>query len=79
MHPLGSFGLLLMLIVARLTASASDRPLTTAERARGWLARRAIDGIATLGWMVDHLAPGPKGAATRQGISAEVSHTAPSC
>ena len=78
-YPLGAFGLLLMLIVARLAPAACGRPATLAGRIRGGLARGALDGIAVVGWMVDHLIPVPRGSDDRRGVSREISEPASSC
>jgi hypothetical protein len=42
-------GLLMMLIVARLVNVEGS------GRFSGFLARRAIDGVAAIGWLADHL------------------------
>ena len=56
-HALGTLGLLLMLVVAKLVPAAYDQPTTAAGRMRGVLARRAIDAIAAVGWAVDRIPP----------------------
>ena len=53
-HPLGSFGLLLVGLVGRL-AEHADSGQTGHGRIKALLARRAIDGIAVIGWTVDHI------------------------
>lgn len=63
-HALGSFGLLLMLLIARLASPAYVPARTRAGRARGFLARRAIDTVALVGWLADRLPP-PDYAAPR--------------
>jgi hypothetical protein len=54
-HALGTLGLLLMLLVAKLAECAHPSQQTYLQRARAFLARRAIDGIAVIGWLVDRL------------------------
>ena len=68
-HPLGSFGLLLVGLVGRLAEHAySGR--TDHGRIKAFLARRAIDGIAVVGWTVDRLgdwmSPGSASRAARR-------------
>jgi hypothetical protein len=53
----GMCGLLLMLLVGKLAPYASPRQDTFPERARAWLARRGLDGIGAVGWLVDRLPP----------------------
>jgi hypothetical protein len=57
-HALGIFGLFLMLVVARLANRAYEPQQTAADRLTSFLARRAIDSVAAIGWVVDHL-PAP--------------------
>ena len=52
---LGTLGLLLMLLVARLTPAAYDDHTAVPARMSGFLARRAIDAIAFVGWLADRL------------------------
>lgn len=52
---LGVAGLFLMLIVARLAERAYSTPQTVAGYVAAFLARRAIDGVAAIGWVVDRL------------------------
>ena len=54
---LGSLGLLLMLLVVTLTPAAYGEGRTLSSHVRGFFARRAIDGIATVGWLADRLPP----------------------
>jgi hypothetical protein len=61
-HALGTLGLLLMLVVANLVPAAHDAPITLADRMRGVLARRTLDAIAVLGWVVDRIPPRPRAA-----------------
>jgi hypothetical protein len=60
-HALGEFGLLLMLVVARLAGPAYEPTTSLRGRVRAVCARRAIDGIAAIGWLFDHLPPGAAG------------------
>ena len=55
---LGSLGLFLLLLIARLSDSAVNPPHTLAGRVSGFLALRAIDAIAIVGWLFDRL-PAP--------------------
>jgi hypothetical protein len=65
-HAVASFGLFVLVVVARLanrgyaqqTAGTSGDVLLPARGLSGFLARRAIDGVAVIGWLADHL-PGP--------------------
>jgi len=57
-HALGIFGLFLMLVIARLSNHAYEPQQTAADRLTSFLARRVIDGIAAIGWVVDHV-PAP--------------------
>jgi len=52
---LGVIGLFLMLVTARLAERGYAGQPTVAARLLGFLARRAIDGVATIGWLVDRL------------------------
>jgi hypothetical protein len=52
---IGLVGLFLMLAVARLADRGYSVQDTRAGRVFGFLARRAIDGIAVIGWLADHL------------------------
>ena len=54
---LAPLGLFLMLAIARLCGPAFDGSRTTAGRVSAFLARRAIDVVASVGWLVDRLAP----------------------
>ena len=67
-HALGIVGLFLMLAIARLSHHAYEPQQTPADRLTSFLARRLIDGIAAIGWVVDHVpAPSPHyGARTLQ-------------
>jgi hypothetical protein len=62
-HPLGSFGLLLILLVAKSATYAFPSQQTPGSSARAFLARRVIDGIAIVGWMVDRLSDWTPGRA----------------
>jgi len=57
-HALGIFGLFLMLVIARLADRAYEPQQTVADRLTSFLARRAIDVVAAIGWVVDHV-PAP--------------------
>ena len=57
-HALGMLGLFLMVVIARLADHAYEPQRTAADRLTSFLARRAIDGIAAVGWVADHL-PAP--------------------
>jgi hypothetical protein len=54
-HTLGLLGLFLMLVIAHLVDPAYRVQHGNADRLTGFLARRAIDGIAGVGWLVDRL------------------------
>jgi len=56
-YALGLLGLFLVLVLARLARPACRPPQNTADRLTGFLARRAIDCIAAIGWLIDHLPP----------------------
>jgi hypothetical protein len=75
-HPLATFGLLLILLVAKL-AEYSDPPQNSYKRrTQGFLARRAIDGIAVIGWIADRLGgrTRPTTLARRHPLYQPVSH-----
>ena len=57
-HALGMLGLFLMLVIARLADHAYEPQHTAADRLTSVLARRVIDGVAAIGWVVDHV-PAP--------------------
>jgi hypothetical protein len=59
-HALAMFGLLLVVLLAKLVTSADPAQRTALQRAYGFLARRAIDAIAVIGWLVDRLAGLPR-------------------
>jgi hypothetical protein len=54
-QPVALFGLFLMLVVARLASLGYVAPQIRAGGLSGFLARRAIDGVAVIGWITDHL------------------------
>ena len=54
-HVLGWVGLFLLIVVATLADRGYGPQQTFAARVSGWLARRAIDAIAVVGWLVDRL------------------------
>jgi hypothetical protein len=59
-HVLGSLGLFLLLLIANLSDSAVNPQHTLAGQVSGFLARRAIDAVAIVGWLFDRLpAPAP--------------------
>ena len=68
-HPLVSFGLLLVGLVGRLAEHAHSGQASHG-RIKALLARRAIDGIAVIGWTVDHIgdlvSPGSGSRAARR-------------
>jgi hypothetical protein len=51
----GTFGLVLVLLVSKLARYEVTPEDTYPQRARAWLARRAMDGIGAIGWLVDRL------------------------
>jgi hypothetical protein len=51
----GALGLFLMLIVAGLADRGYAPQQTMSGRLSGLLARRAVDGVAIIGWLVDRL------------------------
>ena len=54
-HVLGSVGLFLLMVVGKLADRGYVRQQTFAGRVSGCMARRAIDAIAVMGWIVDRL------------------------
>ena len=52
---LGLLGLFLILVVARLADRSYSVQHTVAGRLSGFVARRAIDAVAAIGWLVDRL------------------------
>jgi hypothetical protein len=58
-HPLGTVGLFLLLVVARLAGPASSTHTTTVGWAVGFAARRAIDVVGLIGWLFDRF-PSPR-------------------
>ena len=52
---LGLLGLFLMLVVAKLADRDYSTQHTVAGRLSGFVALRAIDGVAAVGWLVDRL------------------------
>ena len=56
-YALGTFGLLLVLLVGKLAPYATSRARSNRARMRRWLARRALDGIEAIGWLVDRMPP----------------------
>jgi hypothetical protein len=64
-YPLGSFGLLLVVLVGRLADRAYPSDSADDSRLRSFLARRAIDGIAVIGWTIDRLGDWMTGSTSR--------------
>ena len=60
-HALGVLGLVLMLAVAWLANRGYGEYPTAAGRLGALAARRAIDGIAVIGWLVDRFPRPTKG------------------
>jgi len=56
-HAVGRIGLLLMLVMGSLAERGYPPHTTGAARICGFFARRAIDGIAVIGWLADRLPP----------------------
>jgi hypothetical protein len=54
-HVLGSVGLFLLILVGKLADQGYGPQGTFAGRVSGCMARRAIDAIAVMGWLVDWL------------------------
>jgi hypothetical protein len=54
-NALGMLGLILMLVIARISNRAYEAHESVADRLTSFLARRVIDGIAVIGWVADHL------------------------
>ena len=62
-HLPGYVGLFLLLLIGRLADWGYGPQQTFAQRVSGWIARRAIDVLAIVGWLADRL-PEP-GASSR--------------
>ena len=63
-HPLGVVGLFLMLIVAVMANHGYTAHRTLTGRIGGFLARRTIDAVAGIGWLIDRLPrPSPRAEA----------------
>jgi len=63
-HPLGVIGLFLMLIVAVMANHGYTAHRTLTGRIGGFLARRTIDAVAAIGWLIDRLPrPSPRAEA----------------
>ena len=58
-HILGCLGLFLLLLIVRLSDIAYNPRHTVAGQVSGFLARRAIDAVAVIGWLADRL-PAPE-------------------
>ena len=54
-HPVGVVGLFLMLIVAVMANHGYTEHRTLTGRICGFFARRTIDAVAAIGWLVDRL------------------------
>ena len=54
-YVLGSVGLFLLIVVGKLADRGYGPQQTFAGRVSGCMARRAIDAIAVLGWLLDRL------------------------
>jgi hypothetical protein len=54
-HVLGSVGVFLLIVVGKLADRGYSPQQTFAGRVSGCMARRAIDAIAVMGWLVDRL------------------------
>jgi len=54
-HVLGSVGLFLLIVVGKLADQGYGPQRTFTSRVSGSMARRAIDAIAVIGWLVDRL------------------------
>jgi len=69
-HPLGTFGLLLLGLVGRLAEHAYPSGRADHGTIQAFLARRAIDGVAVIGWTVDRLGgrTRPSARAARRGL-----------
>jgi hypothetical protein len=65
-HGLARLGLFLAILLALLADRAYAEPMTSANRVSGFLARRAIDGIAAFGGLVDRLPQPNKGGRDEQ-------------
>ena len=57
-HAMGTFGLLLIVLISKL-ADCECPSRGMPHPARAFLARRAMDGIAAIGWTVDRLSGYP--------------------
>jgi hypothetical protein len=62
---LGWLGLLLLGLVGKLAGPAYAEQRTRVQRVSGFLARRAIDAVAVVGWLADRL-PGRDGRASAE-------------
>ena len=58
-HAVGIFGALLILLIARLVGPADSVQRTRLGQIRGFLARRALDAVAIVGWTVDRVSGVP--------------------
>ena len=76
-YALGSLGLVLVVVVGKLAPHAAARPHTVSGRVGTWLARRALDGIEAIGWVVDRLPPRVGGTGRRPKLTADRVKTRP--
>jgi hypothetical protein len=76
-YPLGSFGLLLVVLVGRLADRAYPSDSADYGRVRAFLARRAIDGIATVGWAIDRVGDWISTGSTSRGARRDAPAVAP--
>lgn len=67
-YPLGSLGLVLVVLVSRLAEHAYPSNPADYGRVKAFLARRAIDGIAVVGWTVDRLGDWMSTGSTPRGV-----------
>jgi hypothetical protein len=64
-HAIGELGLLLVLVVVVMAEHGYSAHQRFAGRVGAFIARRAIDGVAVVGWLVDRL---PRPAAANGGM-----------
>jgi hypothetical protein len=56
-HPLGTLGLLLILVVAKLAGYLDPSHPQNRHRTQAFLARRALGAVTAIGWVVDRFSP----------------------
>ena len=76
-HPLGLFGLLLVGLVGRLADHAYPSSAAHYGRVTPFLARRAIDAIAVVGWTIDRLGDWMSRDSTSRGARRDTPAVAP--